>query len=128
MNEAERTRWICERAREAGFDLCGVAPVEGFAELDRFPEWLARDYAGEMNYLRDARRGDPRLVLEGARSLIVVALNYNSPPPYSTKVVPSRGSEPAHGWISRYAWGDDYHEVMKERLDALAAQMHGQFT
>ena len=54
------------------------ANSESFPELDRLPEWLARGYAGEMRYLHDPRRADPRQVLEGARSLIVVALNYNS--------------------------------------------------
>jgi epoxyqueuosine reductase len=110
-----------------GFDLCGVAPMEGLADLHHFPEWLAQGYAGEMNYLNDTLRGDPRLVLEGARSLIVVALNYNSPQPYSTKIPASGESEPARGWISRYAWGDDYHEVLKEKLDALVAQMRREF-
>jgi epoxyqueuosine reductase len=127
MNETERTRWVCDRAREAGFDLCGVAPVEGLNELNHFPQWLARGYAADMNYLGDARRGDPRLVLEGARSLIVVALNYNSPQPYSTKLAPRSESEPGRGWISRYAWGDDYHGVLKEKLDALIAHMHKEF-
>src|ERR1700733_12638774 len=79
MNAVEKTEWICGQARGAGFDLCGIAPIamgattqasEGSAvdgtvgELAHLPEWLARGYAGEMNYLRDARRGDPRLVLD----------------------------------------------------------------
>jgi epoxyqueuosine reductase len=130
MNGAQRTKWVCERAREAGFDLCGVAPVEGLGELDFFPQWLARGYAGDMNYLRDPRRGDPRLVLDGARSLIVVALNYNSPQPYSTKVVDGAESEDkrARGWISRYAWGDDYHDVIGMKLNILLADMRKEFT
>jgi epoxyqueuosine reductase len=127
MESSERTRWICDRARHAGFDLCGVAPVEGWNELGHFPEWLARGYEGEMHYLRDERRGDPRLVLSGARSMVVVALNYNSPHPYSTKLGPSDATDPARGWISRYAWGDDYHDVIKGKLDALQAEMQAQF-
>src|SRR5271168_1743159 len=114
MNQDQRTRWVCERARAAGFDLCGVGPVDGLKELDRMREWLARGYAGDMNYLHDERRSDPRLVLEGARSLIVVALNYNSEHPYSTTTTPSGDGKSPRGWISRYAWGDDYHEVIKE--------------
>src|SRR6202035_4308138 len=110
MNQDQRTRWVCERARAAGFDLCGVAPVEELQELDRMPEWLARGYAGEMKYLHDEGRGDPRSVLDGARSLIVVALNYNSPQPYSTAVAARGDGDSPRGWISRYAWGDDYHE------------------
>lgn len=127
MHESERTRWVCKQALDAGFDLCGVAPVEGLEDLHHFPEWLARGYAADMNYLHDARRGDPRLALAGARSLIVVALNYNSPQPYSTKHSAHAAGEPAPGWISRYAWGDDYHEVIKEKLDALVAEMRNEF-
>jgi len=128
MNPPERTPWVCSQARAAGFDLCGVAPVEGFAELDKFPEWLARGYAGEMMYLRDPRRCDPRQVLDGARSLIVVALNYNSPHPHSTAVAPQENDRQPRGWISRYAWGDDYHEVIREKLDAVLAAMRAEFT
>jgi epoxyqueuosine reductase len=127
MTTAERTRWVCEHARVTGFDLCGVALAATFDELRRMPEWLARGYAGEMKYLDDPRRRDPRFVLDGARSLIVVALNYNSPHPYSTELPPAAGSEPPRGWISRYAWGDDYHKVVKEKLDTLLAEMRAQF-
>jgi epoxyqueuosine reductase len=127
MNPSERTAWVCGQARAAGFDLCGVAPVEGFAELDKFPEWLARGYPGEMNYLRDPRRSDPRRVLDGARSLIVAALNYNSPHPGSTAAAPQPDDPGPRGWISRYAWGDDYHEVIKEKLDAVLAAMRAEF-
>ncbi len=127
MNASNRTQWVCDQARAAGFDLCGVAPVDGLAELERFPEWLARDYAGEMNYLRDARRANPHLVLDGARSLIVTALNYNSPHPYSTAITPQEDSAPPRGWISRYAWGDDYHEVIKAKLDAVVTAMRAEF-
>jgi epoxyqueuosine reductase len=143
MNIAEKTGWVCEQARKAGFDLCGVAPIPAgstdsakqpadsfngkFEELANLPEWLARGYAGEMNYLRDSRRADPRLVLEGARSLIVVALNYNSDLPYSTEVPVTRNDDVPRGWISRYAWGDDYHEVLHEKLERIVAAMREQF-
>jgi epoxyqueuosine reductase len=123
---AEKTRWICERARAVGFDLCGVATPEQLDELAHVPEWLARGYAGEMNYLHDPRRTDAHLVLEGARSLIVVALNYNSAEPYSTQSATS-DRESLRGWISRYAWGNDYHEVLHEKLDTLLAAMRAEF-
>jgi epoxyqueuosine reductase len=143
MNAAEKTEWICQQARGAGFDLCGIAPVAteattqateenaldgAFEELAHLPEWLARGYAGEMNYLSDSRRGDPRLVLDGVRSLIVVALNYNSSLPYSTELPVTRGGDAPGGWISRYAWGDDYHEVLRAKLEVVIAAMHAQFT
>jgi len=127
MSRAEHTRWICDRARAVGFDLCGVAPVDALEELAHLPDWLERGYAGEMNYLRDPRRADPRLVLEGARSLIVVALNYNTQHPYSTEAPASIADDAPRGWISRYAWGDDYHEVLSEKLDTLLATMRAQF-
>jgi epoxyqueuosine reductase len=142
MNAAEKTEWICGQARGAGFDLCGIAPiameatmqaseenaVDGtFDELAHLPEWLARGYAGEMNYLSDPRRGDPRLVVDGARSLIVAALNYNSALPYSTELPVTRGGDAPRGWISRYAWGDDYHEVLREKLEMVVAAMREQF-
>src|ERR1700745_781028 len=142
MTSAERTQWIYERARALGFDLCGVAPVSlagssdnpteaAVEELARLPEWLARGYAADMKYLNDPRRTDPSLILEGARSLIVVALNYNTDYPYSTDVPPGTTSAGAtsagsnndspRGWISRYAWGDDYHEILSQKLTALVA-------
>jgi epoxyqueuosine reductase len=127
MDLAGRTRWICEQARELGFDLCGVAPADAFPELAQVSTWLERGYAGEMNYLSDARRADPRLVVEGARSVIVVALNYNATKPYSTEQAGMRDDDSPRGWISRYAWGDDYHEVLRKKLNALVARMHEQW-
>jgi epoxyqueuosine reductase len=130
MTPVDRTHWIAERARALGFDLCGVAPVaaEQLAGLGRLPEWLDRGYAGEMNYLRDPRRSDPRQVLDGAQSMIVVALNYNTPhPPPSPSTAAANASAP-HGWISRYAWGDDYHDVLLAKLQILIAEMRAQIS
>ncbi|MGA8074237.1 MAG: tRNA epoxyqueuosine(34) reductase QueG [Candidatus Acidiferrales bacterium] len=127
VSTVDRTRWIVEQARALGFDLCGVAPAEAFEELRRPPEWLARGHAGEMNYLHDSRRGAPARVLEGARSIIVAALNYRTQQPYSTEVPISQAGETPRGWISRYAWGDDYHDVLQQKLDALVAAMHDEF-
>ncbi len=117
------------------FRSANSAEPEAFEELRYLPEWLARGYAGEMKYLHDSRRGDPRLVMEGARSLIVVALNYNAPQPLSTarsslgSLEEGRGTadESPRGWISRYAWGDDYHEVIQEKLKGLIAEMRAEF-
>jgi epoxyqueuosine reductase len=128
MDLGVRTRWVCAQARELGFELCGVAPADAFDELENYSAWLERGYAGEMDYLRDARRADPRAVLEGARSLIVVALNYNSAQLYSTEQAGVQNDESPRGWVSRYAWGDDYHEVSREKLNALVARMREQWT
>ncbi len=104
------------------------SPNGKFEELANLPEWLARGYAGEMNYLRDSRRSGPTSrCLEGARSLIVVALNYNSAFPYSTEVPVTDGHDAPRGWISRYAWGDDYHDVLREKLETVVAAMREQF-
>jgi len=120
--------WIVERAKELGFDLCGVVRAEKFPELERFEDWLGRGYAGEMKYLEDPRRRDPRLVMEDLRSVIICGLNYNTGYPFSTEVAATRvcDGEP-RGWISRYAWGSDYHEVMWEKLNALTATLKARF-
>jgi epoxyqueuosine reductase len=110
------------RARELGFDVCGVAPVESFPELTFLPDWLERGYAASMAWMaRSAdRRADVRQVVPGARSVIVTGTLYNVQRPYSS-VLPGTVAR-----ISRYAWGDDYHDVLKRRLDALLGWMRGE--
>ncbi len=126
MNSTEETAWIVERAATLGFDLCGVVRAEKFPELDLTTEWLARGYAGEMKYLSDERRGNPQSTMAGLRSVIVCALNYNSSPPRSLDALQPEGSEP-RGWISRYAWGKDYHEVLQQKLQSLASCLPERF-
>lgn len=111
---------IKDRAREIGFDLCGVAPAQAFPELAFFKEWIDRGYAGTMGYLpRSAgRRADVRRVVPSARSVIVTGTLYNGGQPYSTE-----RSDATRGEVARYAWSDDYHPVIGERLDALLAWM-----
>lgn len=117
------TSWIVEQARSLGFDLCGVAPATQFPELAKTQEWLSRGYAGEMKYLEDPRRTQLAAAMPGVQSIIVCALNYNSSFPYSTQVLPKHTGNPPRGWISRYAWGDDYHEVLWEKLNALVERL-----
>jgi epoxyqueuosine reductase len=115
-------------ARARGFDLCGVAPAAEFPELAHLNEWLERGHAGEMRYLHDERRRSPAYAMPGARSVIVCALNYHSSLPLSTEAhAPSTIGEGPQGWISRYAWGDDYHDVVGEKLKMLIEQMRGEF-
>jgi len=114
---------IKAKALEIGFDACGIAPASDHAELKFFTEWLARGFAGSMNYLsRSAeRRRDVRNVLPLARSVIVTATVYNTDRPYS---IACRDGDRAH--VARYAWGDDYHDVLIDRLEALLAWMREQ--
>jgi epoxyqueuosine reductase len=127
MNSAGDTGWIVEQAQALGFSLCGVAPLERFPEHAAFGEWLERRYSGQMGYLADPRRREPAQVLEGARSVIVCALNYNTAHSYSSEAAAcGRNGEP-RGWISRYGWGRDYHEVLWERLNALADGLRERF-
>ena len=112
-------RTIKERARILGFDLCGIAATERYPELGFLEEWLDRGYAADMAWLpRSAeKRADVRNVLPGARSVIVTGTLYNTRRPYSSELPPETAR------ISRYAWGDDYHDVLKRRLDALLEWM-----
>ena len=104
------------RARAEGFDLCGIAPASDLPELEYLPTWLKNGYAGEMQYMHRSaeRRADVRQVLPSARSVIVLGTVYNVPRPYSTENADSRQAA-----IARYAWGDDYHDVISGRMNAL---------
>ncbi len=114
---------VKSRARELGFELCGVAPADAFPELSFLKEWIAKGYAGTMGYLpRSAeRRADVRRVMPSARSVIVVGALYNTGEPYSIE-----RHDPARGEVARYAWSRDYHHVLSEGLDALLAWMRAQ--
>jgi epoxyqueuosine reductase len=107
---------IKSKALEFGFDLCGIAPASDYPELKFFREWLDRGYAGEMAYLNRSadRRADVRHVIPSAKSVIVTATIYNTDRPYSTE-----SKNPAHAHVARYAWGDDYHDVIGKRMEQL---------
>ena len=115
---------IKDQALALGFDRCGVAPAESFPELAFLREWLDRGYAATMGWMaRSAdRRADVRAVLPGARSVVVTATLYNVARPYSEDLAPGVAR------ISRYAWGDDYHDVLKGRLDRLLEWMRREST
>jgi epoxyqueuosine reductase len=109
-------------ARDCGFLLAGVARAEPLAEDNRrYLHWVERGLAGAMGYLtgrRAAIRTDPRLLLPSARSIIVAGMLYNGPEAHSTEF-----SQADLGWISRYAWGDDYHDVLRRGLEKLAEKL-----
>ena len=111
---------IKAKSRELGFDLCGIAPASGHPELHFFREWLDRGYAGTMTYLNRSaeRRADVRHVVPSAQAVIVLATVYNTNRPYSTE-----SADPDRAHIARYAWGDDYHDVIGERMEQLLEWM-----
>jgi epoxyqueuosine reductase len=114
------TQDVKMEAGAAGFDLCGVAPVADYPELGFLTEWLSRGYAGEMHYLHRSaeRRADVRAVMPSARSVISLAVVYNTDRPYSNQHVDSARAD-----IARYAWGDDYHVVIEQRLQRLIERL-----
>ena len=104
--------------------MTAALPSEDF---ERFEAWRAAGMAGEMAYLTDRRgelRRDPRDLLPEARSIICVGKLYNTQHPHSTEVHDS-----SKGWISRYAWGEDYHRVLKAGVENLVQRIfaeHGE--
>lgn len=109
---ASRSEAIKAQARELGFHQVGIArPDTLSAERGRLKEWLGRGFHGEMNWLaRDPeQRTDPRKLFAATRSVVVVTLNYHTPHEHSDQP----------GKVSRYAWGDDYHEVVGDKLREL---------
>jgi epoxyqueuosine reductase len=117
---------IRELARGCGFELAGVARAEPAADRQGYHQWAAAGFAGDMRYLTDRRaavRDDPRNLLPTARSIVAVGKLYHTPQPHSTEM-----DDPDRGWISRYAWGGDYHDVMRrglKHLDALLRERLG---
>jgi epoxyqueuosine reductase len=111
---------VRELAAECGFELAGVTPALPAEDRARYHEWVGAGHAGEMRYLTDRRaavRDDPRQLLPEAQSIVCVGKVYHTPWPYSTQF-----DEAGRAWISRYAWGSDYHEEMRNglaRLDAM---------
>jgi epoxyqueuosine reductase len=115
------TELIQELARECGFELAGVAPAISLPEAHYYGHWVAAGFAGEMKYLTDHRadvRHDPRQLVSTAQSVICVAKLYNGPEPYSTQL-----NDRELAWISRYAWGEDYHDVLRRGLERLAGKI-----
>jgi len=129
---------VKQKALEAGFDMAGIAPLSVWKDLDFARRWVEQGYGGEMHYLQNPKRDDPRQVLPSAQSVVCVGLIYNAPLPYSTEIVngsPTSCTLPAgkdqsqlegdgrdsspRGWISRYAWGQDYHEILRSKLEEL---------
>ena len=108
---AARLKW---KATELGFCKVGIVPATALAaEGEVLREWLGAGHHGEMRWMErePGKRSDPRLIVPGARSVVALAMNYFTPHQHKPGLNP--------GKISRYAWGDDYHDVLRERLNSL---------
>jgi epoxyqueuosine reductase len=110
-------------AAELGFNVVGIAPAVPSPRLDAYFDWINAGMHGGMGYMaredRQARRRDLDVVLPGARSIIIVALDYHAL--HLSGATPDMLNDPSRGRIAAYAWGRDYHDVMTPRLEALAA-------
>jgi epoxyqueuosine reductase len=103
---------LVARAREIGFDDCRIATASAPTHVPEFRDWLAAGAAAEMSWIERGaeKRSDPQQVLAGARSVVVLAMNY-WPGADQPNEKPGR--------IARYAWGDDYHDVIEPKLRQL---------
>ena len=111
MNKPKFTNQIKSKALEIGFHKVGVVRAEPLVEEQKhLEEWLARNFHGEMKWMErePEKRANPQLLFPGAKSMVVLALNYYTAHEHE--------ENDAKGKISRYAWGDDYHDVVKEKL------------
>src|SRR5882762_9580677 len=120
-----KTRLV-QFARELGFDSCRVAACSTPAHADEFDDWLDEGSHGEMEYMARAteKRREPHKVLHDAKSIIVLALNYfqgDSEPEWRLTAAETAATTEAgaRGRIARYAWGDDYHDVIAAKLDKI---------
>ena len=111
---------VKREAAALGFDLCGIASAAAYPELAFLREWLDRGYAGEMQYMHRTadRRTDVRSVMPSAQSVISLGTIYNTRQPYATE-----NADPSVAAIARYAWGDDYHVVIEQRLALLVERL-----
>ncbi len=106
---------IKDEARQLGFELVGISAVRPPPHEQSFAQWLRQGLAGELDYMKrtELMRRDPRDLVPWAVSVVSVGMNYY------TEFSRSASSSKPEGWISRYAWGDDYHGLIKLRLESL---------
>ena len=109
------TLQIKRAAQRLGFDLVGISPVAAPKHEQSFAQWLRAGFAGELEYMKrtELLRRDPSELVPWASSAISVGLNY-----FTSAPRPQPAGQ-LGGWISRYAWGDDYHDLMKSKLSTL---------
>ncbi len=107
------TQQIQGRAHELGFELVGIIPAAHSETIARYRQWVENGYAGKMHYLEKhlPLKADVRQLLTEAKSVISLAMNY-----YTLDPAKALAEDPGRGQISRYAWGDDYHELIRKRL------------
>ena len=122
MQEPGAKQQVIALAAELGFDDCRIARAQEAAHAEVFDRWIAAGTYGDMDWMAKApeRRRDPRVVLPGARSVIVLALNYFQE--HTEAQV-----DGARGKIARYAWGDDYHDLIEKRLKRFCAELEERF-
>lgn len=120
MTSASLTADLKQQALRLGFSFSGACPAVTPHGISRLAEWLSAGNHGEMQYLADRKEAyaHPKHVLDGVRSMLMLAVNYGTTSPAS----PTSGS----GRISRYAWGDDYHDLIWSRLNDLSGWLREQ--
>jgi epoxyqueuosine reductase len=119
---AELKQSLVNFGRELGFDSCRVAACSPPAHADKFDDWLREGAHGEMEYMArgEEKRRDPQKILPGAKSVVVLALNY-----FQGERATPKAFGAATGRIARYAWGDDYHDVIAAKLDKIDIFLRG---
>ena len=118
--QQRHTQFIKQKAAESGFSFCGIAKAEFLEEeAPRVEEWLKRGYQGKMGYLENYfdKRLDPTLLVPGAKSVISLLYNY-----YPEKELTKEGEFK----IAKYAYGEDYHFVVKEKLKELLNEIQSE--
>ncbi|MEC8679860.1 MAG: tRNA epoxyqueuosine(34) reductase QueG [Bacteroidota bacterium] len=113
----KNTKFIKDESKRLGFSSCGISKARFLSEeADNFEKWLTKGYQGSMSYLEKNidKRLDPRLLVPGSKS--VISLSYNYFPP--KKLI-----EENNFIISKYAYGKDYHKVLKKKLKKLFASI-----
>ncbi|MEJ7679761.1 MAG: QueG-associated DUF1730 domain-containing protein [Segetibacter sp.] len=112
----KHTIWIKEKCRQLGFDFCGIARAEKLDDdARRLENWLTKGMHGKMQYMENYfdLRTDPAKLVRGAKSVITVLINY----------FPQESQKRDAPKISKYAYGQDYHEVIREKLKELLVMM-----
>lgn len=114
MNTENHTRIIKQKTQELGFFFCGISNAEYLEEeAPKLEEWLKRSYNGKMGYMENHfdKRLDPRLLVDDAKSVVSLLLNY-----FPDQSEAQCQDAPK---LSKYAYGEDYHFVIKDKLKTL---------